>query len=246
MIREKENPLSSPDVSQTPMMRQYFSVKEKYAREIIFFRMGDFYEMFLEDAKVASEILGIALTSRSKDKDAIPMAGVPVRAVDSYLTKLLKAGKRVAICEQVQDPKDAHGLVARAVVRVISPGTVTDEKIVGEKSNNFICCIVLEGKSLGLAWLDVTTGQVQVWESTSVSAICTEISRLQPAECLLPEDLSFSLERHHELEGALADVVKTSLTGSPQEMTSLAEQQAARGSTPEPPDEQANDDRPAE
>jgi len=209
MIREKENPLSSPEVSQTPMMRQYFSVKEKYAREIIFFRMGDFYEMFFEDAKVASEILGIALTSRSKDKDAIPMAGVPVRAVDSYLPKLLKAGKRVAICEQVQDPKDAHGLVDREVVRVISPGTVIDEKLVGEKSNNFICCIVLEGKTLGLAWLDVTTGQFQVWESVSVSAICAEISRLQPAECLLPEDLSFSLERHHELERALADVVKT-------------------------------------
>lgn len=191
------------------MMRQYFSVKEKYSREIIFFRMGDFYEMFFEDAKIASEILGIALTSRSKDKDAIPMAGVPVRAIDSYLPKLLKAGKRVAICEQVQDPKDAQGLVDREVVRVISPGTVTDENIVGEKSNNFICCIVLEAKSFGLAWLDVTTGQFQIWESTSVDEICAELARLQPAECLLPEDLSFSLEKHYELERSLADVVKT-------------------------------------
>src|SRR5437867_4600834 len=120
MIREKE------EISQTPMMRQYFAVKERYSREIIFFRMGDFYEMFFDDAKVASEILGIALTSRSKDKDAVPMAGVPVRAVNSYLPKLLKAGKRVAICEQVEDPKDARGLVDREVVRVISPGTVTD------------------------------------------------------------------------------------------------------------------------
>ena len=209
MIREKENSLSTPGVPQTPMMRQYFSVKEKYSREIIFFRMGDFYEMFFEDAKIASEILGIALTSRSKDKDAIPMAGVPVRAIDSYLPKLLKAGKRVAICEQVQDPKDAQGLVDREVVRVISPGTVTDENIVGEKSNNFICCIVLEAKSFGLAWLDVTTGQFQIWESTSVDEICAELARLQPAECLLPEDLSFSLEKHYELERSLADVVKT-------------------------------------
>jgi DNA mismatch repair protein MutS len=209
MIRETDNPLAAPEVARTPMMRQYFSVKEKYTREIIFFRMGDFYEMFFEDAKVASEILGIALTSRSKDKNAIPMAGVPVRALDTYLPKLLKAGKRVAICEQVQDPKDAQGLVHREVVRVISPGTVTDENLVGATLNNFICCVVVEGKNLGLAWLDVTTGQFQVWESSSVSAICAEISRLEPAECLLPEDLSFSLERHHELEQALLDVVKT-------------------------------------
>ncbi len=131
MVCEKASP-----ALQTPMMRQYLTIKEKYPREILFFRMGDFYEMFLDDAKEASEILGLALTSRSKDKNSIPMAGLPVRAVDTYLPKLLKAGKRVAICEQTEDPRQAKGLVARDVVRVISPGTVTDEKLVDEKSNN--------------------------------------------------------------------------------------------------------------
>ena len=207
MIREKE------EISQTPMMRQYFAVKERYSREIIFFRMGDFYEMFFDDAKVASEILGIALTSRSKDKDAVPMAGVPVRAVNSYLSKLLKAGKRVAICEQVEDPKDARGLVDREVVRVISPGTVTDEKLVGEKSNNFILSLVANressGEAFGLAWLDVTTGQFSIWESTSEPAVCAEISRLEPAECLLPESLSFQLEDYPELSLALESSVQT-------------------------------------
>ncbi|HVR73225.1 MAG TPA: DNA mismatch repair protein MutS [Planctomycetota bacterium] len=204
MIREKEDP-----ALETPMMRQYLSVKEKYAEEIIFFRMGDFYEMFFDDARDASEILGIALTSRSKDRDAIPMAGVPVRAVDSYLPRLLKAGRRVAICEQMGDPRDARGLVEREVVRVISPGTVTDEKIVGEKSNNFICAVVQGKSAFGLAWLDVTTGLFLVWESPSLGAVSEEVSRLDPAECLLPEALNFSLDRHRELALALDGVART-------------------------------------
>ncbi len=141
----------------TPMMRQYFAVKEKYSKEIVFFRMGDFYEMFFDDARVASEILGIALTSRSKEKDAIPMAGVPVRAVDSYLPRLLKAGKRVAICEQVGDAREPKGLVERAVVRIISPGTITDERLVGEKTNNYICALSVDHGLYGFAWLDVST-----------------------------------------------------------------------------------------
>ena len=131
MIRKAD---SGP--AQTPMMQQYLLAKERYAEEILFFRMGDFYEMFFEDAHLASDLLGIALTSRSKDKDAIPMAGIPVKALDSYLPKLLRAGKKVAICEQVQDPREAKGLVEREVVRVITPGTITDEKIIGEKSKN--------------------------------------------------------------------------------------------------------------
>src|SRR2546426_9449756 len=124
---EPERPPEAPPelpAPDTPMWRQYLALKERYRREILFFRMGDFYEMFFDDAKVAADILGIALTSRSRDAGAVPMAGVPVRAVDSYLPRLLQAGKRVAICEQTQDAREAHGLVERDVVRVVSPGTV--------------------------------------------------------------------------------------------------------------------------
>ena len=179
MISEKRGP-----AFETPMMRQYLTIKEKHPRDILFFRMGDFYEMFLDDAKEASELLGLTLTSRSKDKNSIPMAGIPVRALDTYLPKLLRAGKRVAICEQTEDPKAAKGLVDRDVVRVISPGTVTDEKLVGEKSNNYIASLVFARRGFGLAWLDVTTGQFSVWEATQLSAISTEISRIDPAELL--------------------------------------------------------------
>ena len=201
MIRKSD---SGP--AQTPMMQQYLLAKEKYAEEVLFFRMGDFYEMFFEDAQVASELLGIALTSRSKDKDAIPMAGIPVKALDSYLPKLLRAGKRVAICEQVQDPREAKGLVEREVVRVITPGTITDEKIIGEKSNNYLAALCHRPEStskkkktaeaFGLAWMDVTTGEFTIWESGDLSAIATQLERLAPAECLLPESIAFNLENH--------------------------------------------------
>ncbi|MEC7921958.1 MAG: DNA mismatch repair protein MutS, partial [Planctomycetota bacterium] len=196
MIRKSD---SGP--AQTPMMQQYLLAKEKYAEEVLFFRMGDFYEMFFEDAQLASELLGIALTARSKDKDAIPMAGIPVKALDSYLPKLLRAGKRVAICEQVQYPKEAKGLVEREVVRVITPGTITDEKIIGEKSNNYLAALCHRPEStskkkktaeaFGLAWMDVTTGEFIIWESGELSAIATQLERLAPAECLLPESIAF-------------------------------------------------------
>ena len=204
MVCEKEE-----TARDTPMMRQYFAVKEKYSKEIIFFRMGDFYEMFFDDAKVASEILGIALTSRSKEKDAIPMAGVPVRAINSYLPRLLKAGKRVAICEQITDPKESKGLVERAVVRIISPGTITDERLVGEKTNNYICALSVSGSQYGLAWLDVTTGQFLIWESSDPTAVNAQFSRLEPAECLLPDGFSFSVGKHPEIERALQQTVTT-------------------------------------
>ncbi len=193
----------------TPMWRQYLALKERYRREILFFRMGDFYEMFFDDAKVASELLGIALTSRSKDAGAVPMAGVPVRAVESYLPKLLQAGKRVAICEQTQDPKETRGLVERDVIRVISPGTVTDDKLVDERSNNFILSVLPSQEGYGLAWLDVNTGQFYLWDCPSVDAAATEISRLSPAECLIPEGIGPSLESHPQLKAAFGEVFRT-------------------------------------
>jgi DNA mismatch repair protein MutS len=201
-----------PTASLTPMMQQYFAAKEKYPSEIIFFRMGDFYEMFFDDAVVAAEILGIALTSRSKDKDgAIPMAGVPVRAVDSYLPKLLRAGKRVAICEQVQDPREARGLLEREVIRVISPGTVTDEKLIGAKSNNYLAALVRDGEchGIGLGWLDLSTGHFQIWESSSLAAVAREAGRLSPAEFVLPESLAFALENTPALKAIIEEACTT-------------------------------------
>src|ERR1041385_3724269 len=193
----------------TPMWRQYLSLKDRYRKEILFFRMGDFYEIFFDDARVASEILGIALTSRSKDAGAVPMAGVPVRAGDSYLPQLLPAGKRVAICEQTQDPKEAKGIVDRDVVRVISPGTVTDGKLLDERANNYICCLVPGQDGQGLAWIDVTTGEFRVWDCPSVEAARAEIARIGPAQGVVPEGLGPGLEGCPELRSAIAEVFRT-------------------------------------
>ncbi len=190
------------------MWRQYLALKEKYRQEILFFRMGDFYEMFFDDAKVAAEILGIALTSRSKE-NGVPMAGVPVRAIDSYLPRLLQAGRRVAICEQTQDASEAHGLVERDVVRVVSPGTITEGKLIDERSNNFILAVVPSADGYGLAWLDINTGQFQVWDCPSPAAAEAEVARLNPAECLLPEGLGPGLEGCPELKAAIGDVFRT-------------------------------------
>ena len=198
--------LPAPD---TPMWRQYLSVKERYRQEILFFRMGDFYEMFFDDARAAAEILGIALTSRSKDAGAVPMAGIPVKAVDSYLPRLLAAGRRIAICEQTQDPREARGLVDRDVVRVVSPGTVTEGKLVDERSNNFILAALQDAEGCGLAWLDVNTGEFRLWDCPSAGAAGAEIARLAPAECLFPEGLGPALDGAPELKAALGDVFRT-------------------------------------
>ncbi|MGI9536567.1 MAG: DNA mismatch repair protein MutS, partial [Desulfocapsaceae bacterium] len=127
----------------TPMLRQYLEIKEEYPDEILFYRMGDFYEMFFEDAEVASKILGITLTSRNNkaDKARIPMCGVPYHAAQAYLAKLVKAGKRVAICEQTEDPSEAKGIVRREVIRVVTPGVTTDDQILEENENRYVCAL---------------------------------------------------------------------------------------------------------
>ena len=125
----------------TPMMKQYMEVKEKYKDCLLFFRMGDFYELFLEDAHIGAEVLDVALTSRSKGKDGrVPMAGVPYHAVDAYIAKLVKAGYKVAICEQLSEP-NKKGIVDRDVIRIITPGTVLDEKTLSQKEHNYIVSI---------------------------------------------------------------------------------------------------------
>ena len=125
----------------TPMMQQYRAIKKEYSDSILFFRMGDFYEMFNEDAKTASRILQIALTARNKKTNPVPMCGIPHHSANLYITKLLKAGKKVAICEQTEDPKLSKGLVKREVVRIITPGTVLDDNILDPKKDQFIASI---------------------------------------------------------------------------------------------------------
>src|SRR5512139_3462706 len=159
---------ASAAATATPAMRQYFDAKRQYRDAIVFFRMGDFYETFYEDALVAARALELTLTSRSKDTSgsAIPMCGVPYHAVDGYLARLVKKGFRVAICEQVEDPRKAKGLVRREVVRVVSPGTLTDANYLDAREPAFLMAIVSaaaakknSGGAIGVALVDLSTGE---------------------------------------------------------------------------------------
>ena len=144
-------------------MNQYLSVKREYPDAILLFRLGDFYEMFYEDAKVASEILGIALTSRDRSKkNPVPLCGVPYHSVEPHISKLLGSGKKVAICEQVGDPKQAKGIVERRVVRVLTPGAVLDSENLESKNNNYLACVAqMTGMVFALCFCDISTGEFQ-------------------------------------------------------------------------------------
>ncbi|MCX9082907.1 MAG: DNA mismatch repair protein MutS [Candidatus Methanoperedens sp.] len=174
----------------TPAMKQYYEAKEKHSDALIFFRMGDFYESFGEDAKVIAKELEITLTSRGRDKEGqdMPLAGIPYHAVDSYLPKLIKKGYKVAICEQLEDPKKAKGVVKRGVVRVITPGTVIDSSLISDQSNNYLMSVCGEGMEFGLSFLDVSTGEfltTQFSDNNSYDKIISEASRMHAAECIL-------------------------------------------------------------
>ena len=179
----------------TPMLQQYLEIKGQHEDTILFYRMGDFYEMFFDDAIVASKILGITLTSRNKKSDAVqvPMCGIPYHAAQTYLAKLIKAGRRVAICEQTESPAEAKGIVKREVVRIISPGVITDDLLLDDKSNNYICSLVVKdtaGQRLyGASFLDVSTGEFLVGEYSDKSkgdeVILDQLTRLMPSELLI-------------------------------------------------------------
>lgn len=176
----------------TPLQKQYNQIKSQYPDTILFFRMGDFYEGFGDDAKTMAKVLGITLTSRSKEKNE-PMAGVPHHALDAYLYKMVKAGYKVAICEQLEDPKKAKGIVKRGVVKVITPGTITDEKAVDITADNYILSLDFENDICGIAYADLNTGkfkttEVAIHTSIGKRKIIDEISRLDPSEILLCED----------------------------------------------------------
>jgi len=170
----------------TPAMRQYADQKAQVGDAILFFRMGDFYETFYEDAKIAARVLGLALTSRSKGAGAIPLAGVPFHAVDSYISRLVQAGYKVAISEQVEDPKLAKGVVKRKIVRIITPGTLTDAGLLNDQEDNYLACCVLAGPAAGLAWVDLSTGEFRAMATPS-SEVIDELVRIRPAELIVPE-----------------------------------------------------------
>src|SRR4030065_369235 len=191
----------------TPLLRQYQEVKHNHRDAILFFRMGDFYEMFFDDAVTASKILEIALTTRDKRNDnPIPMCGIPYHAVDSYLPKLIRSGHKVAICEQMEDPATAKGIVRREVVRIVSPGTILDGNLLDSRENNYIASVYLGDTSqhaargevspiiAGLAFVDISTGDFYVAEIDypSPSNVSDEIARIAPKELIVPQGLDCS------------------------------------------------------
>ena len=190
---------TTPDTSQhTPMMRQFLAIKEAHPDELLFYRMGDFYELFYRDAEIAAPVLDITLTSRGKSAgEPIPMAGVPFHAAESYLAKLVRAGFSVAIAEQIGDPNESKGPVERKVVRVVTPGTLTDESLLDASGDALIVSVVRRQLSAGIAWMDLSSGRFLVTEVEGDEALSAELQRLYPAELLLPEDASIPTLAEH-------------------------------------------------
>ncbi len=184
-----------PDpVRETPMMKQYFEAKRACPEALLLFRMGDFYEMFLDDAKVAAQVLGLALTSRDKGAGGMPMAGFPHHQLDAYIAKLIAAGYRAAVCEQMEDPKKAKGIVKREVTRIVSAGTVTDEALLDPKSSNYLAAIAgdVDGvfEKIGIAWVELSTGKFYA-ATIGPNQVGEQLARISPSELLFNEKTPF-------------------------------------------------------
>ena len=175
-----------PPEAQTPAMRQYHYFKKQHPGTILFFRMGDFYETFYDDAKVTSRVCGLTLTSRPYADGRMPLAGFPYHSIDTYLKRMIAAGLKVAVCEQVQDPREATGVVERDVTRVVTPGTLTEDTILDAKQNNFLAAVAPFGKMTGIAWADLSTGRFLVQE-VEPEQLLDELGRIAPTECLVPD-----------------------------------------------------------
>ncbi len=191
MEKTKTSAMNPAPHNLTPAMERYLEVKRQNPGSILLFRMGDFYELFFEDAQVSSKVLGLTLTSRDKGSpNPIPMAGFPYHALEGYLRKLITAGHRVAVCEQMEDPKLAKGLVKREVTQVVTPGTLTDEALLDPRESNFLAS-VWPGRSgaVGLAWLEVSTGRFLTTD-LQPEQLADEVARIRPSECLYPEHLA--------------------------------------------------------
>jgi DNA mismatch repair protein MutS len=192
----------SKNTGHTPMMQQYLRIKAEHPDMLVFYRMGDFYELFYDDARKAARLLDITLTARGQSAgEPIPMAGVPYHSVEGYLAKLVKLGESVAIAEQIGDPAKAKGPVERKVVRIITPGTVTDEALLNERQDNLLCAVHRLDNQFGIASLDLSAGRITVMEVTEAGAILDELERLKPAELLLSEELArlLKLEERYPL-----------------------------------------------
>lgn len=184
----------------TPMLQQYNKIKDKHSDSILFFRLGDFYEMFGKDALEASKILNITLTARNKGTaNEMPMCGIPYHAAEGYIAKLTKSGKKVAICEQITTP-NGEGIVERDVVRIVTPGTTLDTNILTNNQNNFLVSVVNKDKSWGLAFVDLTTGEYRLLELKSFTDLFNELNRILPSEIIITPDLNENLEIKTKLE----------------------------------------------
>ncbi len=193
----------------TPMIKQYLSIKGQYPDAILLYRMGDFYEMFFEDAEVASRALEITLTSRNKkDNKPIPMCGVPVRAVQGYIARLIEKGFKVALCDQVEDPAQAKGIVKREVVRVLTPGMILENDLLDRTSNNYILAMATHEQKVGLAYLDISTGTFRLTETEDRYAALDEALRVDPSEILMPE----SFKKDAQWQALTAPFVERSVT----------------------------------
>ena len=181
----------------TPMFQQYHALKQENPNAILMFRMGDFYEMFFDDAVLAADILDVTLTTRNKkDPEPIPMAGVPHHAVESYVQRLVDAGHRVAMADQVEDPATAKGIVRRAVVRVVTPGVVLNPSLVAAKESNYLCAVSKLGEAWGLAFLDSTTGELRITATRDPERAAAEVARHQPKEALVAPHAMCDALRH--------------------------------------------------
>ena len=176
----------------TPARKQYLRIKSDHSEEILLFRMGDFYETFDDDARLISKQLDIALTTREMGKGKrIPLAGIPYHALEGYLAKLIKAGNRVAICEQVGEPSTTRGLIEREVVRVVTPGTVIEDSLIERGANNYLASIVTSNEIAGLAYVDITTGEFMATEF-ALDSLNEEIERINPSEIIIDKELEGS------------------------------------------------------
>ena len=179
--------MAKPENELTPMQRQYQLLKEKHNNCILFFRLGDFYEMFNDDACTAARELDLTLTTRDRGKpkeEQTPMCGVPYHSAESYIARLVQRGYKVAICEQMTDPALTKGLVERQVTRIVTPGTVTESSMLDEKKNNYIGCICEEEGRFGLAFCDLSTGAYFVTTCADVQAVSSELGRFAPTEVI--------------------------------------------------------------
>lgn len=171
----------------TPMVKQYQQIKADHQDAILFFRLGDFYEMFNEDANLASRELDLTLTGRGQNENRMPMCGIPYHAAESYISKLINKGYKVAICEQVEDPNLAKGIVKREVVKIYTPGTVIESSLLSEKANNYLLVVSYEDNKFGVAYIDISTGEFKVSEINDIDTLFSEINRINPSEILFSD-----------------------------------------------------------